>query len=185
MTTAIATLRDAYRILGVGPRDDAATVRRAWLRLVRAYHPDMVRGDTGAANQRLAEINAAYDLVEANTQASGAEQASAAEAARQAEQARKAEAARWARAQAARRAEDARRAQEARRQEEAELARLRTKRAKDAARADLAYASRSARRATWSESDKVAARAAQIAFIAARRAYSDEQRLVRDTSVIA
>ncbi len=53
----------ACKLLGVSPRDDAATVRRAWRALVRTYHPDQFTGDKDAASKRLAELNAAYDAV--------------------------------------------------------------------------------------------------------------------------
>ena len=56
---------DAARtLLGVVDSDGPAEVRRAWLKLVRAYHPDKFRGDKAAANCKLAEINAAFDLIE-------------------------------------------------------------------------------------------------------------------------
>lgn len=63
---AIATTPEitrAFRLLGVSPDADRATIRAAWKRLVRSYHPDQFRGDTAAANARLAELNAAFDLV--------------------------------------------------------------------------------------------------------------------------
>ncbi|WP_224813813.1 J domain-containing protein [Hasllibacter sp. MH4015] len=53
----------AFRLLDVAPGADRATIRKAWRKLVRAYHPDQVRGDKVAANRRLADLNAAFDLV--------------------------------------------------------------------------------------------------------------------------
>ena len=53
----------AYDILGVTPRDDFATIRKAWRALARAYHPDVAGGCPDAAQARFAEINAAYDLM--------------------------------------------------------------------------------------------------------------------------
>lgn len=55
--------KQAFVRLGVVPGDDPATIRSAWRRLVRSYHPDQVRGDKAAANARLAELNAAFDIV--------------------------------------------------------------------------------------------------------------------------
>ncbi len=58
-------LKKSYALLGVSPQDDAATVKAAWRRLVRNYHPDQVKTDLDEANKRLAEINAAFDAVRA------------------------------------------------------------------------------------------------------------------------
>lgn len=60
-----AEQKAAFKLLGVRPTDDPATIRRAWRALVRTYHPDQFRGDKAGANARLAELNAAYDVVEA------------------------------------------------------------------------------------------------------------------------
>lgn len=53
----------AFEILNVEPGCDAAELRKAWRALVRTYHPDMAKSDPKSANARLAEINAAWDLV--------------------------------------------------------------------------------------------------------------------------
>lgn len=55
--------QDAFDLLGIKPGSDAATVRKAWRALVRTYHPDLAKSDPKAANTRLAEINAAFDLL--------------------------------------------------------------------------------------------------------------------------
>lgn len=60
---ATGTPTTAFRLLGVSPDADTATVRAAWRALARRYHPDQVRGDRAEANRRLAELNAAHDLV--------------------------------------------------------------------------------------------------------------------------
>ncbi|WP_298919022.1 J domain-containing protein [uncultured Roseobacter sp.] len=62
-------LLNAFEILGVAPGSDDETIRRAWRALVRTYHPDMAKADPKGANRRLAEINAAWDLVSARTDA--------------------------------------------------------------------------------------------------------------------
>lgn len=59
-------LQAAFDLLGVPPGSDAATVKQAWRTLVRSYHPDMAKTDRQQANRRLAEINAAFDVVSAS-----------------------------------------------------------------------------------------------------------------------
>lgn len=59
----------AFELLGVAPDADDATIRKAWRALVRTYHPDMAKEDPAGANRRLAEINAAFDVVSACTEA--------------------------------------------------------------------------------------------------------------------
>ncbi|MEM6888494.1 MAG: J domain-containing protein [Pseudomonadota bacterium] len=56
-------LEKAFQILDVAPDSSEATIKKAWRALVRSYHPDMAKSDPTAANQRLAEINAAFDAV--------------------------------------------------------------------------------------------------------------------------
>jgi molecular chaperone DnaJ len=54
--------RDYYEILGV-PRDATADqVRKAYLKLAHKYHPDKTGGDK-AAEEKLKEINQAYDVL--------------------------------------------------------------------------------------------------------------------------
>lgn len=53
----------AYRLLGIPYGSDAQTVRKAWRALVRTYHPDLAKSDPAAANRKLVEINAAFDLI--------------------------------------------------------------------------------------------------------------------------
>jgi len=53
----------AFRLLGVPGDADARTIRRAWRDLIRRFHPDTLRGGRAEANRRLADINAAFDLV--------------------------------------------------------------------------------------------------------------------------
>jgi len=54
---------DAFEILGVTPKDDFATIRRAWIRLVKENHPDLVRGDPEVLTRNLTELNEAYDAL--------------------------------------------------------------------------------------------------------------------------
>lgn len=60
-------LCNAMTLLGVDWTADDAAIRKAWRALVRSYHPDLARRDRHAANRRLAEINAAYDVVAAHS----------------------------------------------------------------------------------------------------------------------
>lgn len=63
------SLQKAYEILGVNGSDDFATIKKAYRKLVKQNHPDIVTG-SGAdqsiidqATQKLQEINEAYELV--------------------------------------------------------------------------------------------------------------------------
>lgn len=54
----------AYRTLGVSRDDDFATIRRTWLKRVRALYPSVLNGDdTEAATTELAALNDAYDAL--------------------------------------------------------------------------------------------------------------------------
>lgn len=55
--------QQAYAVLGVQPKDDFATIRRAWTNLVKEHHPDAMTGDTRDTTARLTEINEAYDAL--------------------------------------------------------------------------------------------------------------------------
>lgn len=55
-----------YEVLGVPPTADAATVRRAYLHLARANHPDFHTGDEigrRRAERRMQEVNAAWAVL--------------------------------------------------------------------------------------------------------------------------
>ena len=54
-------MRDPYSVLGVDRRADNDTIRKAYRKLARQWHPDVNHAD-GAA-ERFKEINAAYDIV--------------------------------------------------------------------------------------------------------------------------
>lgn len=53
----------AFKILGVTPRDDFATIRQAWIRLVKENHPDVATGDPKVLTARLTDLNEAYDAL--------------------------------------------------------------------------------------------------------------------------
>lgn len=163
MTDTVRTC--PWTLLGVSPEDDAATIRSAWRALVRSYHPDLAKSDRVAANRKLAEINAAFDAI-----------CDHAAARRQVEATRRARAARQA--EAARRAEAAQRAHAAR---DAEAAR----------KAERAQRSRAARASTkapgscaqgWSRADRMAARAARLAFRRALRIF-EASPVPRETAI--
>ncbi len=156
MTKSVETC--PWELLGVSPEDDRAKIRKAWRDLVRRYHPDLAGTDRDAANRKLAEINAAFDIVWDRDAAR-----------RKLEEDRKARAAR--KTEAARRAEAARHAQTARRAEHERRAR-----AEDAARRDKAAREGAGRMAAtrpagWSRADRLAAMTALQAFDRARRVF--------------
>src|SRR5690606_41715518 len=54
--------KDYYKILGV-PRDaDEKTIKSAYRKLARKYHPDVNKGDA-SAEERFKEINEAYQVL--------------------------------------------------------------------------------------------------------------------------
>lgn len=54
-------MRDPYQVLGVDRRADAETIRKAYKKLARRWHPDI--NDAPEADGRFKSINAAYDIV--------------------------------------------------------------------------------------------------------------------------
>jgi molecular chaperone DnaJ len=54
--------RDLYEVLGVSREAPQDEIRKAYLKLAHKYHPDKTGGDK-AAEERLKEINAAYDVL--------------------------------------------------------------------------------------------------------------------------
>ncbi|WGW04938.1 J domain-containing protein [Tropicibacter oceani] len=50
-----------YTLLGVSPKDEFSTIRAAWRRLVKTYHPDVWYGSPQEATRRLMAVNDAYD----------------------------------------------------------------------------------------------------------------------------
>jgi len=53
--------QDYYKILGVERKADAKTIKSAYRRLARKYHPDVAKGKDGA--ERFKEINEAYEVL--------------------------------------------------------------------------------------------------------------------------
>ena len=64
-----ATLEDAYKVLGVSAEDDMNTIKKAYRKLVRQYHPDIIKSQNKGdeyikkATQMTQEINQAYEMI--------------------------------------------------------------------------------------------------------------------------
>ncbi|HET9014830.1 MAG TPA: J domain-containing protein [Thermomicrobiaceae bacterium] len=54
--------RDYYKILGVSRDADEKTIKKAYRKLARQYHPDVNKGDA-RAEERFKEINEAYEVL--------------------------------------------------------------------------------------------------------------------------
>lgn len=161
-----ATTQTPFQILGVSVRDDHATIRAAWKRLVKANHPDRCPADAARLTRRLAELNAAYDKLRNHVPfTAGKPQARDFAAEMAAEAARKARAEAAAKVQA-----DA--AARARAKAEAQAAA--EARARRAAAEAAAQAARRAKPLSTAEAQAVAA--ATRAFSSARAALDAAQR---------
>ncbi|MEM6409411.1 MAG: J domain-containing protein [Pseudomonadota bacterium] len=55
-----------FDLLGVRPEDDAAHIRRAWRKKVKALHPDVAKNQKKSGEQ-LAQVNAAFDQLKTHT----------------------------------------------------------------------------------------------------------------------
>ena len=54
--------RDYYEVLGVNKNADAATIKKAYRKLAKKYHPDSNEGNASAA-EHFKEVNEAYDAI--------------------------------------------------------------------------------------------------------------------------
>ncbi|QOP40515.1 DnaJ domain-containing protein [Sulfurimonas marina] len=63
------TVKNAYDILGVSESDDMQTIKKAYRKLIRKYHPDIIASQTHSekhmedATKKTQEINQAYELI--------------------------------------------------------------------------------------------------------------------------
>jgi len=66
-----ANIEDAYALLGVNANDDMKTIKKAYRKLVREYHPDIIASQGKSesymkeATQKTQEINQAYEMIQA------------------------------------------------------------------------------------------------------------------------
>ncbi len=64
-----ASLDDAYALLGVSKNDDMATIKKAYRKLIRQYHPDIIKSQGKSeeymqeATAKTQEINQAYEMI--------------------------------------------------------------------------------------------------------------------------
>ena len=64
-----ANISDAYKLLGVNENDDIKTIKKAYKKLIRQYHPDIIasQGKSEAymqeATAKTQEINQAYEMI--------------------------------------------------------------------------------------------------------------------------
>lgn len=67
--TPKANIGDAYKLLGVSESDEMSTIKKAYRKLVRQYHPDIIKsqGKSEAymqeATAKTQEINQAYEMI--------------------------------------------------------------------------------------------------------------------------
>ena len=54
--------KDYYKILGVDTKADADSIKRAYRKLAKEYHPDKNQGDA-AAEEKFKEISEAYEVL--------------------------------------------------------------------------------------------------------------------------
>ena len=58
---------DPYAVLGVPPSATDDEVKKAYRRMAKKYHPD-IHPEPAIAEKKMAEINAAYDQIQAQRQ---------------------------------------------------------------------------------------------------------------------
>jgi DnaJ like chaperone protein len=67
--TPKANISDAYKLLGVNESDDLSVIKKAYRKLIREYHPDIIKsqGKSEAymqeATAKTQEINQAYEMI--------------------------------------------------------------------------------------------------------------------------
>ncbi|MBT5934110.1 TerB family tellurite resistance protein [Sulfurimonas sp.] len=64
-----ASIEDAYKLLGVNAEDDMQSIKKAYRKLVREYHPDIIKSQGKSeeymkvATAKTQEINQAYEMI--------------------------------------------------------------------------------------------------------------------------
>jgi len=64
-----ANISDAYKLLGVNENDDMTTIKKAYRKLIRQYHPDIIKSQGKGeeymkeATAKTQEINQAYEMI--------------------------------------------------------------------------------------------------------------------------
>jgi DnaJ like chaperone protein len=64
-----ANINDAYKLLGVNAEDDMDTIKKAYRKLIREYHPDIIKSQgkdeayMQEATAKTQEINQAYEMI--------------------------------------------------------------------------------------------------------------------------
>nr|WP_321267691.1 DnaJ domain-containing protein [uncultured Sulfurimonas sp.] len=64
-----ANISDAYKLLGVSENDDMNTIKKAYRKLIREYHPDIIKSQGKGeaymkeATEKTQEINQAYEMI--------------------------------------------------------------------------------------------------------------------------
>ena len=67
-----ANVSDAYKILGVKESDDMSVIKKAYRKLIRKYHPDIIKSQgkdeayMQEATAKTQEINQAYEMIKAH-----------------------------------------------------------------------------------------------------------------------
>ena len=69
----MAEYKDPYKVLGVNPTDSDETIKDAYRKLARKYHPDKYAdGDLKElAEEKMKEINSAYEEIQKMRQSGG------------------------------------------------------------------------------------------------------------------
>ena len=63
------SIEDAYKLLGVSAADDMSTIKKAYRKLIRQYHPDIIKSQGKSedyikeATAKTQEINQAYEMI--------------------------------------------------------------------------------------------------------------------------
>lgn len=65
-------MRDPYEVLGVKRGDDKETIRKAYRKLARQFHPDMNPDDPEKATEKFKEVTSAFEAIEKHQKKSNA-----------------------------------------------------------------------------------------------------------------